>query len=474
MRPIIVWFRRDLRVEDHAALYHASLSGAPIVPLFIFDTEIIKALPSDGAAFDFQAQCLRDLKRSLEKLGGKLILRKGRAKAVHSSLIGELKPSALYFNRDYEPSARRRDAEIALLYESNEIEVRTFKDHVLQEGDEVLTNAGTPYSVFTPFANTWKKLPPPLPYERPKRITGPRIFSEPILDARGLKKRVKIPHPAFEGGERVARNAWKRFLEKGIFEYGTDRDIPCLEGTSRMSAYLRFGCISARTLHYDCQSGLDSAPARARKSIQKYIDELIWREFYQAVLFHFPRLVDSSYRKEFDQMPWSRSRATLKAWQEGKTGYPLVDAGMRQLNQTGWMHNRVRMVVASFLTKDLRHDWRKGERYFEEKLLDIDTASNNGGWQWSASTGVDPKPLRIFNPRRQSERYDPEGVYIRKYVPELRNVPQKFIHAPHEMPQALQRDIGCIIGKSYPKPVVDHSVAAAEYKRFFASVKGQK
>jgi len=325
VRPVIVWFRRDLRVEDHAALYHASLSGAPIVPLFIFDTEIIKALPSDGAAFDFQAQCLRDLKRSLDKLGGKLILRKGRAKSVHSDLIKELLPSALYYNRDYEPSGRRRDAEIALLYESNEIEVRTFKDLVLQEGGEVLTNAGTPYSVFTPFANTWKKLPPPLPYERPKQITSPRIVSESILDAKGLKKPVKIPHPAFEGGERIARKVWKKFLEKGIFEYGTERDIPGLEGTSRMSAYLRFGCVSARTLHHECQSVLDSAPARARKSIQKYIDELIWREFYQAVLFHFPRLVDSSYRKEFDRMPWNRSRATLKTWQEGKTGYPFVD-----------------------------------------------------------------------------------------------------------------------------------------------------
>lgn len=474
MRPVVVWFRRDLRIEDHAALYHASLSGAPIVPMFNFDTEIIKALPSDGAAFDFQAECLRDLKRSLEKLDGKLILRKGRAREVHSALIRELQPSALYFNRDYEPSACRRDAEIARLYESNDIEVRTFKDHVLQEGEEVLTQSGTPYSVFTPFANAWKKLPPPLPYEKPKRIMTPRISGEPILGAKELKKPVRIPNPAFEGGETAAQKAWKKFLEKGIFEYGADRDIPGLDGTSRMSAYLRFGCVSARTLHYDCQKALDSAPARARESVQKYIDELIWREFYQAVLYHFPRLVDSSYRKEFDRMPWSRSRATLKAWQEGKTGYPLVDAGMRQLNRTGWMHNRVRMVVASFLTKDLRQDWRKGERYFEEKLLDIDTASNNGGWQWSASTGVDPKPLRIFNPRRQSERYDREGVYIRTYVPELRNVPSKFIHAPHEMPPALQREIGCVIGKSYPNRVVDHSVAAAEYKRYFASIKNKK
>lgn len=207
-----------------------------------------------------------------------------------------------------------------------------------------------------------------------------------------------------------------------------------------------------------------------KESIKKFVDELIWREFYQAVLYHFPGLVHSSYREEFDSMPWKFSAKQFDAWKEGRTGYPIVDAGMRQLNQTGWMHNRVRMVVASFLTKDMRHDWRKGAAYFEEKLMDIETASNNGGWQWSASSGVDPKPLRIFNPRLQSERFDPQGTYIRQYVPELRRVPATFIHAPYTMPPLLQKELGCIIGRDYPKPIVDHRSASAEYKRIFASL----
>jgi deoxyribodipyrimidine photo-lyase len=209
-------------------------------------------------------------------------------------------------------------------------------------------------------------------------------------------------------------------------------------------------------------------------SIRKFVDELIWREFYFSVLSHFPVLVHSNYRKEFDAMPWKTSARQFGAWCEGCTGFPLVDAGMRQLNQTGWMHNRVRMVVASFLTKDLRHNWRDGAAYFEEKLLDIELSSNNGGWQWAASTGVDPKPLRVFNPRLQSERFDPDGVYIKKYVPELRCVPKKYIHAPHFMPPALQKELGCRIGKDYPAPLVDHGEASAEYKRVYASIKSGK
>jgi deoxyribodipyrimidine photo-lyase len=293
------------------------------------------------------------------------------------------------------------------------------------------------------------------------------------MGARELGRALAIREPAFVGGETLARKRWRHFLASLVDGYAHDRDIPSVDGTSKLSAYLRFGCIGARRLLEDTREAAQHASSMRRNSIVKYVDELIWREFYIAVLAHFPELVQSNYRGEFDAMPWKNSPRLLRAWKDGQTGFPLVDAGMRQLNLTGWMHNRVRMVVASFLTKDLRHDWRTGAAYFEQKLMDIETASNNGGWQWAASTGVDPKPLRIFNPRLQSERFDLNGEYIRRFVPELNDVPRKFIHAPHTMPPVLQKEIGCIIGEHYPAPIVDHADAAVEYKRLFAALKAK-
>jgi deoxyribodipyrimidine photo-lyase len=471
MRPIVFWFRRDLRVNDNAALHAAASTGAPIVPLFVFDDELIKRLPSDGVVFDFQAEALRELKTNLGHLGGRLIILHGRVQDVHKRIIQETSPAALYFNRDYEPYATGRDAEIAKLYQSYGIEVKTFKDHVLHEPDEVLTGDGRPYVVFTPFANAWKRLPEPSPFTTPSRLTTPDIKSGPILGAAELKKKTLIPSPAFHGGESQARKRWKSFLSHHIKEYQRGRDFPGIHGTSQMSPYLRFGCISVRTMIRDCRKLETEMKGDGNASVGKYIDELIWREFYQAVLFHFPRLLETNYRQEFDRMPWRFNEKFFDAWKEGRTGYPLVDAGMRELNQTGWMHNRVRMVVASFLTKDMMHDWRLGAQYFEEKLMDIETASNNGGWQWSASTGVDPRPLRIFNPRLQSERFDSDGVYIKKYVLELKDVPTRYIHAPHEMTPLEQIECGVEIGRDYPMPIVDHKMASAEYKQVFAGMK---
>jgi deoxyribodipyrimidine photo-lyase len=471
MRPIIVWFRRDLRTDDNAALVHAAKQHAPLVPLFIFDTHLIQSLPCDGAAFNFQMEALAELGEKLRQLGGTLITRHGSVTDVHRRLIRDLNPRALYYNRDYEPYARERDQRIEQLYRDAGIEVHSFKDGVVHEPDEVLTGKGEPYVVFTPYANAWKKHSHPSPFANPISFSTPSLPSERLLGADELGKARNIQEPAFVGGEREAHRRWKHFLKTMIAEYGSYRDIPSVDGTSRISAYLRFGCISIRRIIDDCERALHHATASQRLSIQKFVDELIWREFYIAVLYHYPGLMHSNYREEFDAMPWRNSKKHLAAWKEGRTGFPLVDAGMRQLNLTGWMHNRVRMVVASFLTKDLRHDWQRGAAYFEEKLMDIEASSNNGGWQWAASTGVDPKPLRIFNPRLQSERFDPDGIYIRNFVPELRRVPKKFIHAPHLMPAALQKDLGCLIGKNYPGPIVDHAEAAAEYKRMFAAVK---
>lgn len=471
MRPVIVWFRRDLRVDDHAALTHAARIGTPIVPVFIFDTDVIERIPSDGAVFDFQAECLDDLSVAIARLGGTLILRKGRSADVHRELIREFEPSVLLFNRDYEPYARTRDAEVEGLYRKHGVEVQTFKDHVIHEPSEVLTGKGDPYVVFTPYANAWKRLNHPLPFGKPRPFTTPTAASCGVLRASDLKRRVRIPQPAFRGGSIAARSEWKKFLEERLSDYGTDRDIPSTSGTSRMSPFLRFGTISARRLLDDVSARFRTVSEKEKTSIRKFVDELIWREFYQAVLFHRPGLVERSYRVEMERMPWSRSESTFSAWTEGRTGFPMVDAGIRQLRTTGWMHNRVRMVVASFLTKDLLHHWKRGERFFEEYLFDIDTASNNGGWQWSASTGVDPKPLRIFNPTRQAERFDHAGSYIRSYVPELQHVPGRFIHAPHLMPPALQREVGCRISRDYPAPIIDHREASARFKAAYRKVK---
>jgi len=471
MRPILLWLRRDLRIDDNAALYHASKTGAPVIPLFIVDTDLIRRLPSDGAAFDFQKEALTDLARGIGALGGKLIIRQGKVRDVHRQLLQEVKPAALYFNRDYEPYGLERDARIIKLYEQHDIETRTFKDMLMQEPTEVLTGQGKPYVVFTPFANAWKRLPEPEPLGVPAPFTTPSIPSETIPGSTQLHKPRHISEPAFTGGEAEARSRWEKFLAGSVGAYQTSRDLPGIPGTSRMSPYLRFGCISIRRMVSDCRTLEREMKGEHEVSIAKFIDELIWREFYQAVLFHFPRLLTSNYRQEFDRLPWKFDEKLFESWKQGRTGFPLVDAGMRELNRTGWMHNRVRMVVASFLTKDMMHDWRLGEKVFEEKLMDIETASNNGGWQWSASTGVDPRPLRIFNPRLQSERFDPQGTYIRQYVPELNNVPGKFIHAPHGMTPIEQESCRCVIGRDYPAPIVDHAAASATYKQVFALTK---
>jgi deoxyribodipyrimidine photo-lyase len=466
MRPIIVWFRRDLRVDDHAALWHATRTGAPIVPLFIFDTSIIRSLSSDGAAFDFQADALRELADKLTRLGGNLLLRHGTATQVHRELIREFHPSALYYNQDYEPSAQKRDADVERLYRASGIDVVAFKDLLLLEPAEVLTNEGKPYSVFTPFSKKWLSLPVSAPYGTPRKIHTPSMNKCVVLDAAALHRSVTITNPFATGGESHARKRWKKFLTRAVGQYESLRDVLSVDGTSRMSPFLRFGMISVRRMYEDLIQ-LQATNASTTASIAKYINELIWREFYASVLWHFPHIVDASYRSEFDRMPWSTNEHHFEAWAEGRTGVPLVDAGMRQLNQTGWMHNRVRMVVASYLTKHLRIDWRKGAEYFATKLLDHETASNNGGWQWSASTGVDPKPLRIFNPRLQAERFDPDGLYIRAYVPELNEVPARYIHAPHEMPPLVAHEVRCLVGKDYPRPLVDHTRAVAAYKSLY-------
>ncbi|GBC81083.1 Deoxyribodipyrimidine photo-lyase [bacterium HR10] len=476
-RPVLVWFRRDLRTEDHAALWHAAQTGAPVVPVFIVDTELIEELPSDGALFDFQAACLTELAQRLEELGAPLCVRYGRVEEVFRSLFQELAPAALYYNRDYEPYARKRDAAIEQLARAHGVEVRSFKDHVLHEPWELATAEGNPFVVYTPFYRVWRALPKPEPFGQPECLRGiERLVSEPMPTSDQLARKRSIPAWAVEPGTAAARRRWEQFRCGGLLHYRERRNFPALEeGTSRMSPHLRFGTISIRRLYADAAALLDDPVLSedARASIESFIFELAWREFFQHVLWHFPETPQRSFRRWMDDFPWEGSEEHFRAWVEGRTGYPLVDAGMRELRQTGYMHNRVRMVVASFLVKDLHLDWRWGERYFRSLLLDGELAANVGNWQWAASAGVDARPLRIFNPVLQSKRFDPEGAYIRRWVPELRALPTEFLHEPWRMDQTEQARCGVRLGEDYPYPIVDHAERTARFAERFALLKGR-
>lgn len=469
--PIICWFRRDLRVKDNPALYHAAQTGIPVIPLFVVDTDLIATIPSDGAVFDFQAECLRDLSENIESLGGRLIIRSGKLFEVFSGIINETDPAAIYFNRDYEPNALKRDAAAADFFRGRGIEVKSFDDVVIHHPDEIKTAEGRPYVVFTPYSARWQKTEKRKPVGRPSRVTTPKIVSETIPGGKELGRSALITNPIARGGERLATASWHSFLNERLPGYAGARDLPHVQGTSMMSPYLRFGCISASRMYTDILDASLSGGGGVTDSAAKYASELIWREFYTAVLYHLPHTARSNYRREFDKLNWNPDEKVFRAWTEGRTGFPLVDAGMRQLNATGWMHNRVRMVVASFLTKDLLVDWRRGEEYFSTKLLDIEKASNVGGWQWSASTGVDPRPLRIFNPTLQSRRFDSDGDYIRQWVPELKRVPSKFVHEPSTMPPAMQKELGVVIGRDYPSPIVNHRDASLLFKREYAAAR---
>ncbi len=470
---MVVWFRRDMRLDDNPALYHASRTGLPILPLFIIDEDLVAKLTSDGAAFDFQAECLRDLSAGIERLGGSLKIRRGTVRDVFSQIVEEIKPGIVYFNQDYEPEAMDRDKAVSKLLRSSGIEVKSFHDVAIHGPEELKTAEGGPYSVYTPFAVKWLHLPESAPLGVPARIRTPGLTSDPIPAGKDLGRPTTITAPIVHGGETAAKERWKLFLKSSVSEYDTRRDYPGVDGTSLMSPFLRFGCISAVRMYADLRAVSLSAGTMARGAIGKFVKELIWREFYMSALYYFPFTAERNYQRAFDRLEWSRDNGMLEAWKKGLTGFPFIDAGMRQLNATGWMHNRARMAVASFLTKDLFIDWRVGAAYFGSKLLDIEAASNVGGWQWSASTGADARPMRIFNPTLQARHFDGTGEYIRRWVPELRNVPAAHIHEPGKMSGALQKDIGVIIGKDYPNQIVDHRAAAAAFKRAYALAKSE-
>ena len=472
MSVALVWFRRDLRVQDHAALHHALNAHRRVHCVFVFDRTILDPLPRCDRRVEFILRAVEEVDAALRAMGGALIVRHGDPREEIPRLAGELGAAAVYANRDYEPLAIARDAEVNRRLAAADCLLLDFKDQVVFERDELMTQGGTPFSVFTPYKNAWlRRLTPrdlePFPIEAMAARLAPARAGDrlPGLEELGFVA-TDLAALRLPTGMSGAQMLFRDFAER-IDDYAAKRDYPAQKGCSYLSAYLRFGTVSIRQL-------AAYAHAQSSRGAATWLSELIWRDFYHAILWHHPRVVSGCFKPEFDALHRDDAPELLAAWQAGRTGYPLVDAAMRQLDQAGWMHNRLRMVAASFLTKDLGIDWRRGEAWFAEKLLDFDLAANNGGWQWAASTGCDAQPwFRIFNPVTQSEKFDPEGRFILRYVPELREVPAKYLHAPWRMSAADQAACGVIIGRDYPVPVVDHAVARECTLRRYKSVRSQ-
>ena len=472
----LVWFRRDLRDFDHAALYHALKNSTQVFCIFVFDTEILDKLANkQDRRVEFIWESLFELKAALQKSGGDLIVKHGKARDIIPQYALQANIHAVFTNHDYEPSAIARDAEVAAALAQQNIDFHTFKDHVIFEKDEILSLAGKPYSVFTPYKNAHlKKLDDfylqPYPVDTYMHKLAKVAPSELIsLEAMGFARtnlsEMRLP-TGMSGGKQLFDD-----FEDRMYQYKEARNFPAVKGVSYLSVHLRFGTVSVRHL-------ARTAWNMANNGAECWLNELIWRDFYVQILHHSPQVAaGKAYKADYENIPFPNDKTLFKAWCDGQTGYPLVDAAMRQINQTGFMHNRLRMVAASFLVKDLLIDWRWGERYFATHLIDFDLSANNGGWQWAASTGCDAQPwFRIFNPVTQSQKFDASGKFIRKYVPELVSCDDKEIHAPWLIAPLRQQSIAVVIGKNYPAPVVEHAaqrvLALGLYKNALPSKAG--
>ncbi|HSH55124.1 MAG TPA: deoxyribodipyrimidine photo-lyase [Methylotenera sp.] len=453
----LVWFRRDLRDYDHAALYHALKTSTQVYCTFIFDTDILDPLQDRAdRRVEFIWESIKELKAALLAKGGDLIVLHGKAQDEIPQLAKSLQVDAVFTNHDYEPSAIERDLHVAHTLQKHGIAFQHHKDQVIFEKSEILSLAGKPYSVFTPYKNMWLKTVNDF-YVKPypvdsyiQNLDKPAPTALPSLESMGFQRTnlSSIPLPT---GMRGGLSLFDDFKQR-MSHYKEARDFPAIKGVSYLSVHLRFGTVSIRHLAREAMQA-------ANIGSQSWLNELIWRDFYFQILDHNPNVAGGkSFKSEYELLPFPNDKTLFQAWCDGKTGYPLVDAAMRQLNTTGFMHNRLRMVAASFLVKDLLIDWRWGEQYFAEKLIDFDLSANNGGWQWAASTGCDAQPwFRIFNPITQSERFDTNGKFIRKYVTELVNCDDKEIHAPWLIPPLRQQSINIVIGRDYPSPIVEHA-----------------
>jgi deoxyribodipyrimidine photo-lyase len=468
----IVWFRRDLRLHDQPALAAACQECDEILPLFMFDEPLLQSHVFGPACVSFMLGCLQELSVSLAERGLALQWRRGESVEAVVQAAHEWKAEIVYWNRDYEPGAIERDRRAQHALAEQGIHTKTFKDHVVFEAEEIRSATGDPLQRYSAYrARWWAKWQA----TKPSPLASPRLKVSASVSSRStpqaLPSSVELGYdpvtPWIDPGERQAQVRLHEFLRKSVHAYGDARNCPGIDGSSRLSPHFRFGTLSVRTAVHEALATLAKGSRVSRADVMTWIDELVWREFFQQVLSAFPHVAAGPFRHAAVppvREPGGERDRLFRAWREGQTGYPIVDAGMRQLNRTGWMHNRVRMIAASFLIKDLRLDWQSGERYFMSQLLDADVAANNGNWQWCAATGTDAmRGYRIFNPALQSKKFDPDGDYIRLYVPELGQVPKKWIHEPHLMPMDEQTRAGCCIGRDYPAPIVDHRQAREEY-----------
>lgn len=464
--PSIVWFRQDLRLDDNPAVCAAVNRGGAAVPVFIWAPEEEGLWPSGGASRWWLHQSLTGLDAELQRLGSRLVIRRGNSVNVLKALAREVGAGSVFWNRRYEPAVIQRDSKIKEELRIIGLKVECFNAALLFEPWEVLNRQGKPFQVFTAFWKTCLSLPePPAPLKTPSRLAGPtnwpkavpltELKLEPEIDwASGMRG-------TWAPGTQGAGAQLERFLDKGVPTYADARDRPGVIGTSRLSPHLHFGEIGPRQVWRAVREKLGPGrKAGMREGANAYLRQLGWREFAHHLLYHFPHTTGEPLRPEFSRFPWGDDKEALRAWQRGRTGYPLVDAGMRELWRTGWMHNRMRMIVASFLVKDLLLPWQTGARWFWDTLVDADLANNTLGWQWTAGCGADAAPFfRIFNPVSQGEKFDPQGDYVRRWVPELRKLPARWIHKPWEASPSVLTASGVDLGRTYPKPIVDHGFA---------------
>jgi len=481
----LMWFRRDLRASDNAALHHALRQCRRVWCVFVFDRDILDPLPRADRRVEFIRESLVGLDASLRALGaahgqadtGLIVLHDPAPQAI-PALAERLQVQAVFTNHDDEPAALARDARVLGALAHRGVILRSFKDHVVFERREVLTQAGQPFGVFTPYKNAWLKAVTPFylkayPIERHAGALAPlpAALNRPVPTLADIgfepTNLSRLPMPTGEAG---AQTLFDDFLQR-IDGYTDARNFPAVKGPSYLSVHLRFGTVSVRAL----ASAAHLLHQQGNPGASSWLSELIWRDFYHQILANYPHVVERSFRPEYDAVRFEHGKAAqakFEAWCEGRTGYPLVDAAMAQINQTGYMHNRLRMVAASFLVKDLGIHWQWGERYFAEKLIDFDLAANNGGWQWAASTGCDAQPwFRIFNPVTQSEKFDAHGRFIRRYLPQLAGLPDAAIHAPWTANAVELAAAGIRLGETYPLPIVDHAAAREKTLERYAVVK---
>ncbi|MEM7463776.1 MAG: deoxyribodipyrimidine photo-lyase [Pseudomonadota bacterium] len=458
--PAIVWFRDDLRIADNPALEYASSQNRPIIPLFIFETNLPEHAHLGGAQKWMLHHALKSLDANLKTLGARLILAEGDALEILQGLVSRHGAGSVYWNRRYTQYGIKTDINIKSTLTEDKIEARSFQAALLHEPSKILTAAGGPFKVYSPFWRAFERQPAPRPVlPKPVQMTGMDGIGSLEIDdfallptrpdwASGLRE-------TWDASESGAQDCLDEFVANGLHGYAKGRDIPAKKNVSRLSPYLRYGLVSPYQLWHAAVEA--DAPENDKL---KFCKELVWREFSYHLLYHFPSLGWQNFNSSFDDFPWLKESRDIKAWQKGKTGYPLVDAGMRELWHTGYMHNRVRMVTASFLIKHLMVDWRVGERWFWDTLVDADPASNTASWQWVAGSGADAAPyFRIFNPIIQGKKFDPDGTYVRKWVPELSGLPDKYLHEPWLAPEHVQEEAGIQMGTSYPFPIVDHKAA---------------